>query len=66
MLVLRREQGEEILIGEIRVKVISVGRSVLIGIEAPKDMPIHRLEAKEKHGRDPRTVVAAGRSAVVE
>jgi len=50
MLVLTRKEGQEILIGsDIKVTVTSIkGRQVRIGIEAPKDIPIHRPEAREK------------------
>ncbi len=50
MLVLRRKEGQSLIIGDnIIVKVIEIeGRSVKIGIEAPKDISIVREELLEK------------------
>jgi carbon storage regulator len=49
MLVLTRKKGESIVIGDnITVKVISVdGDQVKIGIEAPRNVEIHRQEVYE-------------------
>ncbi len=49
MLVLSRKKNESITIGEnIRVMIIDVhGDRVRIGIEAPKDIPVHRKEILE-------------------
>lgn len=46
MLVLGRRIGETVIIGEnIKVTVLDVnGRQVKLGIDAPKDIPIHRKE----------------------
>lgn len=48
MLVLTRCPGETIYIGEkrdIQIMVIKIkGNQVQIGIEAPKDIPVHRKE----------------------
>lgn len=46
MLVLTRRLSEQIIIGDhVRVTVISIrGEKVRLGIEAPKDIPVHRLE----------------------
>ncbi len=46
MLVFGRLPGEAFLIGhEITVKIIEVcGNKVRIGIEAPKEVPVHREE----------------------
>ncbi len=46
MLVLSRRPKEVIVIGDdIKVTIISVGRDqVRIGVEAPADVPVHRLE----------------------
>lgn len=47
MLVLGRKVGEQILIdnGNIQVKVLSVkGNQVCLGINAPKEIPVHREE----------------------
>lgn len=50
MLVLTRKEGQHINIGEdITVTITSIrGKQVRIGIEAPKNVPIHRPEAKIK------------------
>ena len=50
MLVLTRKTGEEITIGdEIRIAVISVGNGkVRIGIEAPREIPVHRSEVCQR------------------
>jgi carbon storage regulator len=50
MLVLTRKLGEEIVIGQdIRVKVVSVqGDRVRLGIEAPRSVPVDRLEVHER------------------
>ena len=49
MLVLSRKKNESITIGEnIRVMIIDVhGDRVRIGIEAPKDIQVHRKEILE-------------------
>ena len=50
MLVLSREAGEAIVIGEglIRVTVVSVrGGKVRVGIDAPDDIRVDRLEIHE-------------------
>jgi carbon storage regulator len=46
MLVLSRKINESIVIGdEIEVKIVDVtGRNVRIGIDAPKDVTVHRKE----------------------
>ncbi len=46
MLVLSRKIGEKILVGEnIEVIVVDVrGDKVRLGIQAPKDIPVHREE----------------------
>jgi carbon storage regulator len=50
MLFLSRSNGESIVIGGgITVTVISVKSDVVqLGIEAPKEMPIHRKEVLQK------------------
>ena len=50
MLVLTRRIGESIQIGEhVKVAVLSVqGRSVKIGIDAPREITVHRMEIYEK------------------
>lgn len=54
MLVLSRKQGESIKIDDnITVTVVSiVGDKVRIGIDAPKDVPIHRQEIWDQIVKD--------------
>lgn len=49
MLVLTREEGEEVIISDdIIVHVIEIkGNVVRLGFEAPSDVPIHRREVYE-------------------
>ena len=46
MLILTRRMGETLMIGnEITVTVLSVkGNQVRLGIQAPKEVPVHREE----------------------
>ena len=56
MLVLSRKKNESIIINDnITVTVIEIrGDKVRIGIEAPKDVSVHRREVYEAiHGQDP-------------
>jgi len=50
MLVLTRKTGESINIGDdVKISIMEIkGRSVRIGIEAPKSMIIHREEIYQK------------------
>ena len=50
MLILTRKLGESIAIGEqIKVTLIDIqGKQVKMGVNAPKDVPIHRQEIYEK------------------
>lgn len=50
MLILTRRIGETLVIGEdVRVTVLATnGNQVRIGIDAPSDVPVHRLEIKER------------------
>ena len=49
MLVLSRKKGESIVINdEITLVVVEIhGNKVRLGIEAPKDVPVHRQEVYE-------------------
>lgn len=50
MLILTRRQGETIMIGnDITVTVLGVkGNQVRIGVNAPKDVAVHREEVAER------------------
>ena len=50
MLILTRKLGESIAIGDqIKVTLIDIqGKQVKIGVNAPKDVPIHRQEIYER------------------
>lgn len=50
MLVLTREVGQSIVIGNnIRITVVQVrGDQARIGIDAPREVPVHRLEVFEE------------------
>lgn len=54
MLVLKRKPGQFITVGnDVRVFVVGVDTTgVRLGIEAPKDIPIHRSEVAEQIVRD--------------
>lgn len=54
MLVLSRKLDEVIMIGDdVRITVVELrGDKVKIGIEAPKEIPVHRLEVYEKIEQD--------------
>ena len=49
MLVMSRKEGQEIIIGDdIRVMLVRIeGDKVRLGVTAPKEMPVHRLEVWE-------------------
>lgn len=50
MLVLTRKPGEGIIIGEdIKITIVEVrGNGIRIGIEAPRDRKIHRMEVYDR------------------
>lgn len=53
MLVLERDIDEVIVIGDdIRIMVVSIkGSKVKIGVDAPHNIPVDRLEVREKKDR---------------
>ena len=55
MLVLSRQRDESIVIGDnIVVTIVDVrGDRVRIGIDAPKEIPVHRAECKDEHEGKP-------------
>ena len=61
MLVLARKKDQVIKIGDqITITVIEIGDgSVRLGIEAPRSMPIHRLEIYEAIERENRQAAAS-------
>ena len=67
MLVLSRKPGEEIAIGDhVVVKIVSIrGRTIRLGIEAPKEVPVHRREIVRWNGLGHKAV-PPGNSAVEE
>ena len=64
MLVLSRKKNESIVIGNDITVVIAeiIGDKVRLGIEAPKDVPVHRREVFEaiKRNEDARRDLLAG------
>ncbi len=53
MLVISRKIGETIMIGTATVRVLGVsGGRVRLGVEAPKDVPVHRGEVAERIERE--------------
>ena len=65
MLVLGRKVGERILVGDdIVVTVVSAGRDgVRVGIEAPRDLRIHRAEIVDQVAEGNRAAAAGGSTA---
>jgi carbon storage regulator len=64
MLVLSRKKNESIIINDrIKITVVEIrGDKVRLGIEAPRDVPIHRSEVYEAiHARQPGGEASAGK-----
>jgi carbon storage regulator len=66
MLILSRKPGESIVIdGRIVVKVVRLeGDSVKIGIEAPREVPVHRQEVYDEIQGNNREALTESRPAV--
>lgn len=66
MLILSRKTGESIVIGSgIVVTVVRVdGDAVRLGISAPKDVPVHRLEIYEEIQGNNRQALTRSRQPV--
>lgn len=64
MLILTRRIGETLNIGDdVQVTVLGIkGNQVRIGINAPKDVPVHREEIYERIKREKEAAAAAGQS----
>lgn len=56
MLVLSRKKNESIIINnDIKIVVVEIrGDKVRLGVEAPKEVPVHRSEVFEAIHRDPK------------
>jgi carbon storage regulator len=64
MLILARRVGEKIVMddGKITITVVEVrGNRCRLGIDAPKDVSVHRSEIAEAAGRDGRTQIRSRR-----
>lgn len=67
MLILTRRVGETVMIGDdITFTVLSVnGNQVRVGLNAPKQVPVHREEVYERIRLEERAAnAAAGRAAI--
>lgn len=55
MLVLSRRKDEVIVIGQdVQIRIVDIrGDKVRLGIEAPQDVPVHRLEVFERINDEP-------------
>ncbi len=64
MLILTRRTGETLNIGdEVQVTVLGIkGNQVRIGIDAPKNVPVHRQEVYERIKREEREANTGERS----
>ncbi|MDX8390303.1 MAG: carbon storage regulator [Mariprofundaceae bacterium] len=62
-MILRRKAGEAIRIGEhvrLVIQQVQNGHVVRFGIEAPEDIPIHRLEIYELIQQENKAAAAGG------
>ena len=60
MLVLTRRVGETVIVGnDVSVTILGVkGNQIRIGINAPRDVAVHREEIYERIRREPRPVIS--------
>lgn len=53
MLIFNRKEGEAFFVGDVKVVVLGFrGKSIRLGIEAPKEVPVHRQEVYEEIQRE--------------
>lgn len=61
MLVLSRKKNQSIFIGDVKVTVCEIrGDKVRIGIQAPKEVPVHREEVQQAIDADLQRAKQAG------
>ena len=62
MLILTRKIGESIIIGDnVKVTILGVeGRQIRVGIDAPKEISVHRQEIYDKIAAENAAVVGVG------
>ena len=65
MLVLSRKPGESLIIGsDIVLTIVEVrGDKIKLGIEAPREIPVHRLEVAEAIAREQQLKAASNPEA---
>ena len=58
MLILGRELGESIMVGNVKITVLRIKKSqVRLGIDAPKDVPVHREEVYDEIQKETKNAV---------
>ena len=67
MLILTRRVGETVMIGDdVTVTVLGVkGNQVRVGVNAPKEVPVHREEIYERIRHETEATNAAAKRAVI-